>query len=474
MLSCNGSGKWTVSLAIVVGCGGVTDEADVQADARASFLESTGARTAPAVPVLDWLDCSDGFECTTAAVPLDYSHPRGRQVQLAVTRLPARDRGRRIGSLFLNFGGPGADAVSSLQGFGRELFGSLNERFDLVGFDPRGTGQTEGAFDCHVDQAALGLFAKPVATPDGPPPKFLLQRAQAYVDACLAGDTTLLPYASTADAARDMDLLRAALGEQRLSYLGFSYGTFLGATYASLFPTHYRALVLDGAVDPDRFINDPSEYGQAQAAGFELAFERFFQACTADQVACSGFGGTDPWGAYDQLVARADREPLRTDDPGGRRVDGTDLLLGPFVALYAKESWPFLAAALASAEQGDGSLALQLVDASYGREPDGSYDPVADRFFLLSAAEADNSSEVEDYLRAGEDSWASFPHFWTDTGYVELPLGLLPVQAKMPSTVPSGRRRARPRCSSSARRTIPPLLTGAPCAWPRSSAMPRS
>ncbi|HKO93074.1 MAG TPA: alpha/beta hydrolase [Polyangiaceae bacterium] len=447
---------WRAPLVMLLtACGGATDEMDAsgytlsqdalsqdalsqEAVSRVALLESVIAGATPALgpaatvraPALDWVDCGDGFECSTAAVPLDYSRPRGRQIQLAVTRLPARDRARRIGSLFVNFGGPGADAVSTLQDFGAELLAPLNERFDLVGFDPRGTGQTEGAFDCQIDQATLGLYAKPFATPDGPGADVLVRRARAYIDACLERDMSVLPYASTADAARDMDLLRSALGEPRLSYLGFSYGTFLGATYASLFPTRYRALVLDGAVDADQFIQRPSDFGAAQAAGFELALDRFFQACAANQAACFGFGGADPWGAYDQLVARADRQPLPTDDPEGRMVDGSDLLLAAFPALYAKESWPYLAAALALAEQGDGSIALQLVDASSGRLEDGSYDPAADRFFLISAAEDDYSDDVDDYLRAGETSWAAFPHFWTDTGYVELPMGLLPVRAK--------------------------------------------
>jgi len=432
---------WGLSL-LACACGGVAGD-DSVGDApggvasRTSHLQSgpesevRGAAGSPRpdLPVLDWLDCGSGFECTAAAVPLDYSRPRGRQIQLAVTRLPAVDRARRIGSLFVNFGGPGGDTVGALHDFGGALFARLNERFDIVGIDPRGTGQTEGAFDCRVNQEELGLFAQPFGTPDGPSGRALVQRAEAYVDACLEQDVELLPYASTADVARDMDLVRAALGERQLSYLGFSYGTFLGATYASLFPQRYRALVLDGALDADVYMGQPSAGWRAQTSAFELALSRFFQACAANQAACFGFGGTDPGGTFDQLVARADQLPISAG-PDARAVSGSDLLLSAFVALYAKESWGFLAEALALAAAGDGSVARLLADAFYGLQEDGSYDPASDRFFLLAAAEPRYERDVSVYLRAGAESWASYPHFWVNTGYGELPFGLLPVRAK--------------------------------------------
>ncbi|MEI9952712.1 MAG: alpha/beta hydrolase [Pseudomonadota bacterium] len=398
---------------------------DVGGESLASATEELS------IPTLRWADCGAGFECATARLPLDYAKPRGTKLSVAVTRLPARNRHRRIGSLFVNFGGPGGDAVASLQAFGADLFATLNERFDIVGFDPRGTGQTEFAIDCGVNQEKLGLYRKPFTTPENADPDKLLSDAQEYVDACVSKNSQILGYASTASAARDMDALRAAVGDAKLSYLGFSYGTFLGATYASLFPGKYRALVLDGALDAQVYINHPTDSLLAQNAGFERALERFFQACAADQTACAGFGGSDPHAAFDSLVASANVTPLPDLGDVPRAVTGEDIIGGSFVALYTKWNWPFLAAALAAAGQGDGTLMRYLADAFYGRLSDGTYDPLSDRYFTLGAAEQVYTADLDVFLHTGAVSWSEFDHFWWNAGYyAELPLGLFPIQAR--------------------------------------------
>jgi pimeloyl-ACP methyl ester carboxylesterase len=382
------------------------------------------------IPVLAWADCADGFQCATAALPRDYSRPRGPKTNVAVTRLPARNVGQRIGSLFVNFGGPGGTAVDTLHAFGALLFESLNERFDIVGFDPRGVGQSESPIDCQVNQETQGIYAQPFTTPHRL--QGFVARARNYVDACVRNNSeTTLRYASTANVARDMDALRAAVGDAKLSYLGFSFGTFLGATYASLFPRNYRALVLDGALDADEYINRPSEHLLVQTAGFERALGRFFEACAANQTACLGFGGTDPHTAFDELVARADLAPIAAagDDP--RPIDGDDIIWVAANAIYAKQLWPALARALVAARDGDGTLIRQRANNSYGRNPDGSYDPGLDRYFALSAVEQRYpSSDVETYLAAGQASWAMFDHAFWNAGYSELPLGLFPIRAQ--------------------------------------------
>ncbi len=394
---------------------------------------------------LDWSDCGGGFQCATAQLPLDYSKPRGDTLAVAVTRLPAQDRAHRIGSLFVNFGGPGGDAVASLQAFGAELFATLNQRFDIVGFDPRGTGQTQYAIDCAINQETLGLYRQPFTTPDNADPDRMLSEAQSYVDACVSKNATILPYASTADAARDMDALRAALGDARLNYLGFSYGTFLGATYASLFPGRYRALVLDGALDPDAYINRPSDTLLAQNGGFERALDRFFQACAVDQAACLGFGGTDPHAAFDNLVAGANATPLPASGDDPRPVDGDDVLAAAFVVMYAKQNWPLLAQSLALASQGDGSGIRFLADAFYGWLGDGSYDPLSDRYFTLGAIEQVYAPDIDGFLHNGALSWSEFDHAWWNAGYyAELPLGLFPVHAKKPFRGPFKAARSSP------------------------------
>jgi pimeloyl-ACP methyl ester carboxylesterase len=395
-----------------------------------AFLSTSAARAAQA-PVLDWQPCAEGFECATAEVPRDYTRPNGPKLRLAVTRLTAQDQASRIGSLFVNFGGPGGTAVDLLQAIGPFLFADLNQRFDIVAFDPRGVGQSSPAIDCRVNQETQGLYAQPFTTPYNLSIAAWSARAHSYVEACVRNNKpSILRSASTGNVARDLDLLRAAVGDAKLTYLGFSYGTFLGATYASLFPNNYRALVLDGAVDADRYINHATATLREQSAGYERAFDRFFQACAADQETCLGFGGADPHSAFDQLVARANRNPIPAGGDDPRPVDGEDILAGAVITLYAKQNWPVLAQALAAAEAGDGTIMRMLVDFYYGRFPDGTYDAFGDRYFVLSAIEQRYPSAPRFFLEAGEHSYNLFDHTWWNTGYSELPIGIFPVQAQ--------------------------------------------
>ena len=160
-----------------------------------------------------------------------------------------------------------------------------------------------------------------------------------YVDRCVRlNDWDELRYATRANAARDMNYLRARVGDRKVSYLGFSYGTAIGATYASLFPNRHRALVLDGAFDIDEYLNRPLLSLREQSAGFEKGLTRYFQACAADQAACLGFGGADPWQAFDELVdaLNANPQPASATDP--RLVDGDDVLSAAIINIYAKQA----------------------------------------------------------------------------------------------------------------------------------------
>jgi pimeloyl-ACP methyl ester carboxylesterase len=416
--------------------------------ALVALLVGPGAAVAVAAPVpavvpaaevpvhLDWTACGTGpqgsaagVQCATAVLPMDYDQPSGPAVHIAVARVPARDQAHRIGSLFFDFGGPGASSVDFLQAGGADdLFASLNERFDIVGFDPRGVGQSSPAVDCRVDQETQGNASQPFPTPLTAEPAALVAKAQAYVRAC-ATNGAILRHLSTADVARDMDALRAAVGDAQLSYLGFSYGTFLGATYAALFPGRYRALVLDGPVDAQAYLHDPSAYSLQQTAGFEDALQRFLTACAADQVACSAFGGADPARAYDDLLARADAAPIPapndTADP--RPVTGDDVRAATVSLLYSKQYWGTLAAALEQAATGDASILRVVVDLLfYGRQADGTYDPLADRFFTISASEEQYPRSTGAALQRGAESWQRFPHFWWNSGYSEVAYALWP------------------------------------------------
>ena len=295
----------------------------------------------------------------------------------------------------------------------------ITRRFDFVGFDPRGVGRSQ-RIDCgDVD------FPDALPRPGRTDEAAWIRSAREYGRACVQRNRENLPYLSTADTARDLDLLRRAVGDEKLTYIGLSYGTLIGATYASLFPGRARALVLDAAVDPEVLLHRPLEARQEQVSAFERALSRFFTACARDQVACAGFGGADPETAFDKLVARADAHPIPAPDaPGAEPLSGDDILDAADEVVYSKFAWSFFAAGLARAQAGDGSL-VQLFNQP---SPTFSYD-AAD---VIRALDQDYPRRPQPFLATGRFSGRAFPHFGWLSGYVELHQGLLPVEAAKP------------------------------------------
>jgi pimeloyl-ACP methyl ester carboxylesterase len=407
----------------------------VGAAVAATFAIAVPAASANSGPSLKWKPCGDaGAQCATATVPKDYDSPSRGTLKLAVAKSPATDQKHKLGSLFFNFGGPGAPAAIYVEFFGADLFPALNERFDIIGMDPRGVGDSQPAIDCHANQESEGFYSEPFQTPENLDVGALFRKDRRYIDKCLDNNPGILPYVSTANVARDMDGLRAAVGDRKLTYLGFSYGTFLGATYASLFPNKYRALVLDGPVDANSYANHPSRNLLEQTAGFERELGRFLQACAADQVACSGFGGTDPWQAFDDLIEQADASPIPAPNyaPDPRPIKGDDIRGAAFAELYAKFLWGDLAKALADASHGDGSGIRRMIDEDwFGRNEDGTYDPGGDRYFTITAADQRYSHRnLGRYFEIGDLAWGMFDHFYVNNGYSELNYGLYPVQGR--------------------------------------------
>jgi pimeloyl-ACP methyl ester carboxylesterase len=357
------------------------------------------APTTDARPTIDWHAC-DGGECGTLSAPLDYAHPERGQVSLALLRVKARDPSRRVGSLLLNPGGPGGSGVDFLRDFVARVPSELRDRFDLVSWDPRGTG-TSTSVQCGTD---LDYLFAADTSPDTPAEEQALEVAsKRFADACEQGSAALLPFISSDATARDMDRIREAVGDRKLTYLGYSYGTYLGTIYAHDFPGNVRALVLDGAIDP---AVPPAETTIQQAEGFEHALDDFFAWCATTR-SCAFRSGGNPSAAYDALARDVDAHPLTTRVDGERRVLGpTEFDLAVSTPLYGgRPAWPILADALAHARNGDGSDLLRLFDEQVERQTGGRYGDQYPAFLAISCLDGPSIGDVTT-LRALEQTAA--------------------------------------------------------------------
>nr|WP_237742757.1 alpha/beta hydrolase [Actinopolymorpha alba] len=318
---------------------------------------------------LQWEKCQVGgsFECATLQVPLDYANPGGKVIELAVLRVRAKDQSRRLGSLVLNPGGPGGSGVEYAAAAPWVVSRAVLDRYDVVGFDPRGVGQSSPV-KC-VTNAQMDHYLSIDGSPDTARERQdLLQTARQFAQGCESRSGELLPHVSTIDAAKDMDVLRSALGDKELTYLGKSYGTFLGATYAELFPKRAGRLVLDGALDPTL---SARELGLEQAKGFEVALRAFIEDCVRRSDCPLGGSVSQAYKSLDGFLAKTDTTPLATGQP--RKLTQALAVTGIIMPLYVKEYWPRLRTALRMALNGDGSRLLSLADEYAERGPDGKY-----------------------------------------------------------------------------------------------------
>ncbi|QEU79384.1 alpha/beta hydrolase [Streptomyces subrutilus] len=299
-----------------------------------------------------------GMRCGTVEVPLDHADPAKGTIRVAVARIPATDPARRIGSLLLNFGGPGAQGVAGLAADARD-FAELGERYDLVSFDPRGVGHS-APVSCAGSQDTAGEADDAAAQ---------LAALRAVVRRCELASGPVLPYVGTVHVARDMDLLRRALGDAKLHYLGFSYGTRLGAAYAALFPRTTGRMVLDGV---DTLGEPLSEQALVTARGQQRALDHFLTWCTHRPGCVYGTNARTAGERVDALIARLDREPLVGGD--GSYVTGQDAVASIGSALYARGSWPALADALALAERRSDPVGLLQLGGPTDPAEDGDPD----------------------------------------------------------------------------------------------------
>jgi pimeloyl-ACP methyl ester carboxylesterase len=370
----------------------VSDTAPGSAEPGATQPDGTGPpQTAPATDgTIDWDAYSDGVETGTLAVPIDYSDPSKGTFELFLARHLATDPDERIGSLLVNPGGPGFGG-SDYALYADGVYGeSLLERFDIIGWDPRGTGLSEPAIDCIEDYDRY--FATNDITPDDDEEKQqIVDRAKEFSELCVENNGDFLLHVGTNNSARDMDSIRRALGEDEISYFGFSYGSELGATWATLFPDTVRAAVLDGASDPNA---DPLDSSLQQVRGFERSVATFLAQCSDDDD-CAFHNGGDAERAFDELMQRLDEDPIPTE-PG--RADATRQVALQAVAqaMYSDALWDDLEEALAAAQGGDGSGLLALYDQYYVRNADGTYDNSLEAFQTISCMDTAERQTVEE------------------------------------------------------------------------------
>jgi pimeloyl-ACP methyl ester carboxylesterase len=342
-------------------------------------------------------DDAGRIELGSLEVPIDHDDPSAGTFDLYVARHLATDPDRRIGSLLVNPGGPGFGGTDLAVYAALNFSADLLARFDIVGWDPRGTGLTTPAIDCIDDYDPY--FAEIDITPDDEAERAqLVDLADEFEDACTERNAAIIDHIGTNDSARDIDAIREALGEEQITYFGFSYGSELGATWATLFPDTVRGAVLDGAVDPNA---DFETSGLEQAAGFEHTFDTFLARCSSDDE-CAFHNGGDAEGAFDRLAAALDADPVPTE-PGRPDANLAMLVNAAGQAMYSTTLWPDLEQALADAQQRDGAGLLALYDMYFQREADGTWPNTLEAFQTISCMDrAERPSVEEDDAAAAE------------------------------------------------------------------------
>ncbi|MBT2444880.1 alpha/beta fold hydrolase [Streptomyces sp. ISL-36] len=363
---------------LAAGCSGSGDKGE-ESDAPTDFAGLAAQR-------LEWAPCAPpsaaegggpppsplpggaAWECAFMDAPLDYDEPDGETFELALIRARAADPQNRIGSLVFNFGGPGGSGLTALPSFASH-YEKLRSRYDLVSFDPRGVGRSEDV-ECATDKELDAYYALDFSPDDAAEERALSDAEKKYAAGCEEQSGRMLPYVGTENAARDLDLMREVLGDDKLYYFGVSYGTELGGVYAHLFPKKVGRALFDAVVDP----SSGTESGAlAQAKGFQLALDNFAKDCVARGDACALPGSTvDEIESFiTGLLAELDKKPI--PGIGDRELTQSHAVNGIAQALYSRQYWQYLEQALDAADGGDGALLLSFSDSMNGRNQNGVY-----------------------------------------------------------------------------------------------------
>jgi pimeloyl-ACP methyl ester carboxylesterase len=330
-------------------------------------------------------------ECAHISVPIDYDHPDGPVAQIAVSRIKAT--GKKIGSLLFNPGGPGqAGLWMAQQGQGT----ALAERFDRIGFDPRGTGDSTPLIECLTGKEWDDERAE--ASKPNTPAGIASQETEDKQYAAHCTQRTgneFLAHVGTREVVQDMDVIRGVLGDPKLNYVGYSYGTRLGYTYAEKFPDRVRTMVLDGAVDPDE---GPVQDSVDQSAGFQKAFDMYTQDCASRSACPLGQDPAQATAQFQKLINPLWDHPAST--PDGRGLTYGDAITGVENTLYANDNWDVLSKGLGELAQGHGDILLKLADLYDGRRKDGSYDNSQDAFLSIHCVD---DPAIKDHAVAAQE-----------------------------------------------------------------------
>jgi len=353
---------------------------------------------------IKWRTCYDTLKCADLLVPIDYTNLKLGTFRISMLKHEATNKEDRIGSLFVNPGGPGASGVDYAYGAEYIVSPQVLALYDIVGFDPRGVGRS-APIRCLNDDELDASYASD-AKPDNPQEfEAMIQETQEYVEKCEKNTKNLSAY-GTENTARDMDVIRAVLGDKKLNYLGKSYGTYLGTIYAQLFPDTVGRIVLDGAIDPGA---TPLQQTLTQAVGFDQALDAFINDCLQLDTCPLPKDATEKY--FTDLFDSVAKKPLTTNT---KRVATESLVvLGTASALYDNESgWPMLRVALKQAQNGNGFMFLSLADAYTGRQPNGTYPTnEGDSGFVIDCLDWNDSRSIEQIVQDAQTFKAQAPVF---------------------------------------------------------------
>ena len=370
--------------------------------ARATPSSSPGGPPASRPASLSWTDCRDGLECASLDVTLDRSNKSAGTIRLALARLAARDGSRRVGTLLVNPGGPGESGITFLREAAR-LLDPLRARFDVLSWDPRGVGGSD-VLQCEPGPDLEAYLQADTVPDDAAERTALVEANKKYAASCGVNGKRILPFLGARDVAEDMDDIRAAVGDDKLNYLGISYGTSLGTAYAGAHPDRIRAMALDGAIDPALGTFD---LARQQALGFESELKDFLAFCAADTT-CAIYNGGKPGALLDRVIAETDKHGLPA---GSRRLEPGIIYYSLAVGLYSRGSWPGLAGAIGRGAQGDGGTLLSLADLYFRRHADGSYDPLFDVYTAVSCVDRPTPTDLGEFDKLADSLAAPAPHF---------------------------------------------------------------